>query len=290
MMPLIPILLTTCLAANPASDRITAADLAPQFPGMEAAPPDTPLALAPAPGVARVFHILELERVAAHFGLEAPRAEICVQRKVAPPDPGQMLLAMQKVLPDARIEILDLGRRPVPEGELEFSRAGLHEGPAGSFWNGNVRYAGSRLFPIWAKVTVWARAQRVVAAANLQPGQAITEGLLRVELRHEFPAAADFPDSIAQVIGKTPRSLIRAGCSIRTDQLETPKEVRMGETVRVDVWNGAAHLKLDARAENSGSVGQIIAVRNPDSQKRFLARVEGKGKVSVDGSGAERNQ
>ena len=67
-------------------------------------------------------------------------------------------------------------------------------------------------------------------------------------------------------------------------------EVRIGETVRVEVWNGAAHLKLEARAEASGALGQMIPVRNPDSQKRFLARVEGRSRVSVGIAREEQDQ
>ena len=284
------ILLAGCLAVRAGSGLITAGDLAPAFPSLETVPPDTPLGLAPSPGVARVLHLAELEKIAARFQVEAPRREICVQRAVAPPDPARMLAAMQAVLPGGHVEILDFGRRPIPEGDLEFPRAGLREGPAGCFWSGNVRYAGNRLFPIWARVAVSVRLPRVVAAADLPPGHEITSELVREETRDVFPSAAGFPQSAGQVVGKSPRVPIRAGSVIRADQLEATTEVRIGETVRVEVWNGAAHLKLEARAEASGALGQMIPVRNPDSQKRFLARVEGKGRVSVGISGEEQDQ
>jgi hypothetical protein len=35
------------------------------------------------------------------------------------------------------------------------------------------------------------------------------------------------------------------------------------------------------RPKASGAVGETIPVRNPESHKRFAARVEGKGRVSV---------
>lgn len=289
-MPLSTILLAGCLAVRAASGLITAGDLAPEFSGLEAVPPDTSLALAPAPGVARVLHLAELEKIAARLHVEPPRGEICVQRPVTPPDPARMLAAMQAVMPEARIEILDFSRRPIPEGDLEFPPAGLREGPAGCLWTGSVRYAGNRLFPIWARVAVSVQRSRVIAAADLQPGREITPDLVRDETRDVFPSAAAIPHSAGQVVGKSTRVFIRAGSVIRDDQLEASKEVRLGETVRVDVRNGGAHLKLEARAEASGSLGQMIPVRNPDSQKRFLARVEGKGRVSVGISREEEDQ
>jgi flagellar basal body P-ring formation protein FlgA len=288
MMPFSAILLAGCLALHSASDQITAGDLAPAFPGLEAVPPETPLGPAPAPGIARVFRVSELKILAGSFHVDAPGREICIQRTVAVPDPARMLAAMQKALPDARIEILESDRHPVPEGEFEFPRSGLRNGPTGAFWYGNVRYAGGRSFSTWARVGVWVKVQRVVALSDLQPGNIIGAEAVRVETRDEFPAAANFLQSADQVTGQLARMLIRAGTSIRAEQLEPPKQVLSGETVRVDVWSGGAHLKLDARAEGSGALGQTIPVRNLTTQKRFLARVDGKGRVSVEDSG-EKN-
>ena len=283
-MPVVPILMVSCLAMNPAADHITTGDLAPAFLGLTAIPADTPLAVAPAPGVARVFRVPELAAVAANLHVEAPKSEICVQRTVAPLDPAHLLAAMQKALPAARVEILDFSRRPVPEGELEFSVSGLRQGPAGAFWNGNVRYGGGHLFSIWAKVAVLVKVRRAVAMTDIGPGTVIEGSQIRVETRDEFPSMDNFAESADQVTGQLARTLIRAGTPIRMAQLEPPKEVLNGETVTVSISSGAAHLKLQARAEGSGALGQTIFVRNMSSQKRFLARVEGKGRVSVDDS------
>ncbi|MGO9231609.1 MAG: flagella basal body P-ring formation protein FlgA [Bryobacteraceae bacterium] len=46
-------------------------------------------------------------------------------------------------------------------------------------------------------------------------------------------------------------------------------------------------MELEATAEASGAFGEIIAVQNPISKKRFPARVEGKGRVSVDAAAAK---
>ena len=65
-------------------------------------------------------------------------------------------------------------------------------------------------------------------------------------------------------------------------QLRTPPPpVSRGDTVQVDVWSGRAHLALEARAEGSGSAGERVLIRNPGTQKRFYARIEGPGRVSI---------
>ena len=52
----------------------------------------------------------------------------------------------------------------------------------------------------------------------------------------------------------------------------------------VAVHDGGALVSLEARAEASGSRGETIPVSNPTSHRRFRARVEGPGRVSVDSS------
>ena len=174
MILLSSFLLAGCLAVSAASDHVTAGALAAAFPGLEALPPETPLTLAPAPGVRRVFRIPELRRIAARFAVPAPEAEICVERPVAPLDPDTLLEIFKKALPDARIELLDFSHRPVPAGSLEFPASGLREGVAGSLWTGSVRYGGTHQFAVWARVKVLATVRRVVALGDLPSGQAIT--------------------------------------------------------------------------------------------------------------------
>jgi flagella basal body P-ring formation protein FlgA len=267
---------------------ILARDMAPAIPVFASIAPDTALALAPAPGVSRVFSLPELERMALRWGLPAaPETEICVERPVAAPDPAKLLLAMRKEIPEARIEILDYSRHPQPEGEIEFPRRGLQDGAAGALWMGCVHYGSNRRFTIWARVKVLVTVERVLAAGDLRAGQPIAPGQATFQTRDEFPATEPFAKALDQVVGKWPRLLIRAGSAIRLDQLELPKEVARGDTVHVEVRNGGVRMEVDAQAEASGALHETIPVLNTSSKKQFLARVEGKGRVSVDASTAK---
>jgi flagella basal body P-ring formation protein FlgA len=280
-------LLASCLAVNSATDQVTAADLAPAFPGMETLDAATPLALAPAPGVARVFRLPELGRWAERFHLAPPPAEICVKRPVAPLDLERAFAAMRTSLPEAEISILDWSRAPVPAGEIAFPAGQLRNGPAGQSWSGYVRYGGGRQFSIWARVSVQVTAERVVALRDLAPGQAIPVDAIEIQASEAIPGSVDFALSTDQVAGKWPRVLIRAGTPVRINQLVKPVDVTRGDTVQVDAHSGAAHLEFEARAEGSGATGDTIPVINPVSHRRFTARVAGKGRVSVDDSVAQ---
>ena len=285
MIPLAPFAVSACLAVSPGSDRILIRDLAGAFPGLEPAASDLAVALAPAPGTERVFRLPELRRLAARFNLPvAPALEVCVARPVSPPDPALFLAAMRKELPRAAIEIEDYSRQPVPAGELAFPASSLRRAPRETLWIGYVRYAGNRRFTVWARVKLSIPVERVVAAADLAPNRPIHAAQLRLETREVSFSEGVFPKSIEEVAGQWPRAAIRAGSSIRAVELQVPPDVVRGETVHVTVRDGGALVSLEARAEASGSRGDTIPVSNPASHRRFRARIEGQGRVSVDSS------
>lgn len=288
MTPLATLAVAGCLAVNPGSDKILAGDLSDAIPGLTVPAREIAVALAPAPGVQRVFRAAELRRMALRFGWTwQPESDLCVERPVAAPDPSQYLAAMRKALPEAGITLLDYGRQRVPAGAIEFPASGLHSGPSGALWMGAVRYAGTHRFPVWARVQVLVPVTRVVAAVDLAPGRAIESAQVRAETRQECPSGEPVPVAEGDVVGKWPRAAIRAGTVLRAALLENPKVVLRGDTVTVDVFDGAAHLTLEAVAEGAGAVGENIPVENPDSHRRFTARVEAKGKVSVGSPAAK---
>jgi flagella basal body P-ring formation protein FlgA len=287
MIPLAAFALAGCLAVNAGSDGILAGDLAKANPLFSAVPADAEVALAPAPGVARVFGPAELARLALHWHLPAaPQTEMCFIRPVAAPDPAQLLPAMRKELPDARIEILDYSRHPQPEGEIVFPLRGLQAGASGAMWMGYVRYGSNRRFTVWARVKVLETVDRVVAAGDLRAGEPIAAASVAAQTRDGFPSPGPYAKSADEVVGKWARVAIRAGSAIRLDQIEPAKEVLRGDTVKVEVRAGSVRMEAEAQAEGSGALHDVIPVQNTTSKKRFLARVEGKDQVSVDASTA----
>lgn len=290
MMLLATFALAGCLTVAAHSDSIRASDLAGAYPEMAALAPDTVIAPAPVPGFTRVFRAAELRRIAAAYALPGiPEGDVCVRRAVAPLAAGRLMEAMRQEWPEARIEIADFTRQPVPDGPIRFPKSGLHPATTGSpiaLWTGWVEYGQKGRFSIWARVKVSISTERVIAERDLRPGHAISLEDIRVTHRDEVPGAgAPFAAAPDQVIGKVPRQAIRAGDSLRLDQIGEPKAVSTGDAVRVSVRSGAAQLELDAVAEGSGAIGETVFVRNPDSHRRFRARVEARGRVAVDAGG-----
>src|SRR3954454_13770304 len=129
MIPLLAFALGACLAVEAPNDRILAGDLARELPEWASVPPETAVAIAPAPGVQRVMRFPELRRLSARFSVTAePTREPCFTLPAAALAPDRMLAVMRGQLPDARIAILEPSRAPAPKGVLEFPVSGLRGG------------------------------------------------------------------------------------------------------------------------------------------------------------------
>jgi flagella basal body P-ring formation protein FlgA len=282
MSPAAALVVASCLAVNPHSDYITAGDIAATIPAFQSASPETHLALAPAPGVRRTFLTTEIQRIGGKLGITvtAP-SDICFERRLGPLDESAMRTAMQRTLPEARIAVLSYRGSTAPEGELEFPMSGLYKSPSGTWWKGFVRYGNNHRYLIWAKVEVLANVQRIVANGRLTPGVPVTSNQVRMEKREEAPTASDWALSPDQIVGRIPRRPIAEGAVLDRSWFDAPKEISRGDHIRVDVWSGNAHLEFEGTAEASGSVGQTISVLNPESKRRFQARVEGPGRASI---------
>jgi len=281
MIPLAAFAISGCLALSPAAEHIRAHDLAAAMPAWSAIDPDTDLVPAPIPGVQRVIRADELRRLAARWHVAAETIpEICFTIPVMTPEPARMLAAMQRSLPDARIELIETSRQPAPDGEFEFPLAALH----GGMWTGSVRYGHGHKFLVWARVKVSVTVTCVVAAQELKVGQPVDAAALRLESREDAPGGPVFLSEAGQAVGRLPRRSIAGGTPIRPEWLESPKEIQRGDTVQVEVIQGAAHIRLEGVAQTSGGVGDTIYIENPVSKRRFAARVEAKGKARVRGS------
>lgn len=60
-----------------------------------------------------------------------------------------------------------------------------------------------------------------------------------------------------------------------------PPDVKRGDKVAVTVTSGGVVLTFEAEMESTGHIGESVIVLNPENGKRFVARVEDKGKVAV---------
>lgn len=287
MIPLLLILTTAPSCSYVSGDRILARDLASVVPAFGKLPPGLPLAYAPAPGQMKTIATAELRQLGKANGIDAGQpANACFVWKMHVPTDAELLSAMQFALRPRTVEIkiVERSRFPVPDGPLVFALPPLSGGNRALpiTWRGSVTYAPHKTWSLWARVVLEGSGTRVVAAERLSPDVPIRAAQLRLEHWSGPLASLDSISSLEEVVGLMPKASLPDGAPIESRMLAKPPDVMQGDTVEVRVNWGHAHVKTDGVAEQAGSVGAMIRVRNVASGKRFRARVDGKDLVSVN--------
>lgn len=273
-------------------DQILGSHLAIALPEFRRIPAELPLGNLPPAGSHRTLHAAELQSLAKRYGIDPANArDVCFEFPMEALDRSRVLEAMRASLhlADADITIAETALNPVPRGRIEFPREklGMPASPAqrdAVLWRGEVVYGGEHRFPIWARVRIQVSCERLVAAEPLRPGQTLASSQMRQETGKCFPAPHAGLDA-ERAAGMVVVRAIPAGAEIRGELLALPNEVNRGDAVAVEVRSGGARLAFTGKAESSGRNGDLVAVRNPSSNRIFRARVDGKGKVTVEAGG-----
>jgi len=267
------------------SDWISGRDLAQVNSAFAGLPADLQLSPAPLPGQERVFRPAELRRIALANHLPVSTfSDICFAWPVKVPERAALVAAIEKTLAgrNPHVAILEQSLIPAPEGEVVFPLAGMSGISAHPvIWRGYVIYAGTRHFPIWARVQVTVAEPRVVAANPIRTGEILSQSDLRLET-YQGPVdrEAAFSD-LSSAVGMIARRDLAAGSPISELMVAKPRDVERGDLVSVTVKSGDAVIQAQGLAEQSGGRGDVITVRNPHTGKIFHARVQGKGDVIV---------
>lgn len=274
-----------CIAVS--GDRIRYSDLAVADARFAAADPALVAGFSPVPGAVHVLLPGELAHLAVKAGLVSVGelfARACFERRLRELGAVEVLAAVAKSwgLDPNEIEVLEQSAFRVPDGEVVFSKASAPS----NFARGWVVYDGSQRFPLWARVRVLKQLREVVVTEDIVAGSVIREEQLKIVDRKDSPGVARAASEIAQVTGRVARVRIRVGTPVMLSGLEGPRQVERGAIVKVEVRDGGASLRFDAKAESDGMSGQTIALRNPTSGKVFQARVIGENQVLVIPRGA----
>lgn len=268
------------------SSKILGRDFALADPAFASLDPSLAITTAPIPGVTRTFHAEEIARIARsnNINIAPPIAlainEMCFERATESLTEEKLLPALHSALAldDARIEILDFSRSPVPRGTIAFSKSGLS---AAGMWRGHVTYDDSRTVAIWARVRVTVERTWIEAAQPIAAGTLIDSSELVVKSGPRFPFETLPIASVDLIAARKAVRSIRAGEPIFAPMLMLPRDIERGDTVRVSVSSGGALLEFDGVAQAPARIGESVLIKNPESNRYFQARVQDKGKVSI---------
>ena len=270
------------------SDVIRMRDLAAVQPAFSAVDGELVIGYSPLPGSIRILQGAQLSRLAQRHGIaDGEYQNVCFARAMRELDEQELLDVLHHAIaiPSAEIELVDFSRFPAPVGDLVFPRSGLALNPSPSpvplLWKGYVIYGNGNHFPVWARVKVRARLNRVVATDNLTARTPIRADQLRLEALDGIPDTLAPAQALEQVVGKTLLRPVRRGTSVSLDDVSTAITVRRGDKVDVDLESPGMHLRFEAAAEMDGRLGDRIRLRNLQSSSTFVAEVSGKDQARV---------
>jgi flagella basal body P-ring formation protein FlgA len=270
----------------PSGDWITGGDLAAAVPALAALPANLKVGYAPVPGLQRVFHPDELRRLALANGLSDPKltANVCSAWPLAPLPTEKIVGAMERALAgrSPQIELLGRNLSSAPAGEVVFPLAGLSAYSENAvIWKGYVLYAGTRRFETWASVRVRVKETHLTARGAIHVGDRLSAAQWRAETYAGPPLRDEILSDGASVEGLVARRDFVDGAPLLAGYFETPKAVERGDTVTVLADVGAARIEAPGVALGAGRCGEVIAVRNPRSNRTFRARIASAGHVEV---------
>src|SRR4051794_1584639 len=267
------------------NDRIFARDLAAVEADFQALPPNLEVGLAPVPGQQRIFRAEELGRIARTHHIEGGFTQpICFAWKLKTPDRADLLAAMNDTLANRNvaIEIVEQSNTPLPQGKLSFPVSGLSgtsDGPV--LWRGSMTYGNGRTLLTWARVRINVRERHVASAELLHPGDEIRADQLKL-VDYQGPLMREHHfTSFAEVAGMTARSTVNPNVSLVDTMVRERKQVERGDLVQVTVQTERTRVEAQGVAEEGGTYGSLITVRNAKSGRKFRAKVRDKGKVLV---------
>ena len=121
-----------------------------------------------------------------------------------------------------------------------------------------------------------------VPRVTVRPGDIITAEQLtpRAFIAHSVSHATTFTDQ-ASLVGKVARQTLRPGYPVAINAVREPFLVNAGKAASVVFETGGLSISMSAIALDSGSAGDFVKLRNPDSGVIIQGVVDQSGTVRL---------
>ena len=275
-------------------DRLTAADLAQVIPEWGGLDGSQVIAYAPLPGVERRVSRRQLILWANRHGLQLeiedlPEA-VLVARRMRRLRPEEALRAVtaavaaryQLPVEKLRIRLHGFSDALVPAGKLSFEiRSSLNRlnrpGPIPLGWRDSDGRSGT--VPLRATVSILGKhalARHAMPAKSMVGSKDFTfrEGVL--------PGSPEkyliFPEYVE---GKTLKYSLKSGQALSRAMLVHTQLVQRGDLIELALKSKSIQLRVPARAEEAGSLGDRITCRNLESGRRVVATIVDQKRAEV---------
>ncbi len=147
-----------------------------------------------------------------------------------------------------------------------------------------LTYAGAngnfQTIRLWGFVEVLKKVPVVVKP--LQAGEVLREEHVSLELRELSRLPHDVVFDLSSALGKEVRMSLRPGMVLRTSHLQLPVLIKRNEEVELIAQGKNFIVKAKGVALENGRLGEVIRVKNKESQKVVFAKVAGERLVEVN--------
>jgi flagellar basal body P-ring formation protein FlgA len=153
--------------------------------------------------------------------------------------------------------------------------------PNGNGGNVNVQVTCSGLsgWTILVPAQVIVYRSMAIAGRDLPRGTLIVADDLKVEIVDMSQYRQGFSREPNDIIGKELKYPVNKGDSFRTSVLDSPLVIKRGDEVSLEALAGGIQVIAKGTAVSDGRLGQMIRVKNTQSDRILSAKVMGSGKV-----------
>jgi flagella basal body P-ring formation protein FlgA len=278
-----------CIAIE--GDRIVGRDLARVDPVFSALSPDLYFSYAPPVGKQRIVSAKEFSGWASSSGLAFKgQVPVCFERTAyvltAADAAAKIYQTFGQMFPGIKVDVVEVCRCNLPPGVLEFPPTGASAPPLGHsetpvLWRGSLISKAGMRYPIWVRVRILAEMTLVRAKENIRSQQVIEARQVETVRVTESPLRFAGMHTAATYIGKLAARSLPEGSYLDSQSVRMPSDVMRGDVVKVDVIDGATRLRLEARAETAGNIGDKVTLVNPSGFRRFQAVISGPGQAHI---------
>lgn len=133
----------------------------------------------------------------------------------------------------------------------------------------------------WITAEIKKHAQAAVLNRSVKVGDVITAEMLTIEKRL-IQNQTDVVLDAKNIIGMQASRFLSAGQILNFRDLKKETIMKKGQIVKAIFGKGQFDISISAIVEESGSIGDVIKVKNLDSQKMFAAVVVDRGLVKIE--------
>ncbi len=133
----------------------------------------------------------------------------------------------------------------------------------------------------WITAEVKKYANVVILNRDVKVGDVITQEMVITDLR-AINGSTDLIIDKDDLEGMQATRYMTSGTAIKRYDLKKEVVMKRGQIVKAVFGTGGFEVSISAAAEESASVGDTIKFKNLDSQKMFVARVEGRSLARIE--------